>query len=180
MYMRKDNFPKYLTEALDQISVTGQCWASELGRGERAHQPETCPFFFHNRKLHRKDHGAVFCDSVIFCDLVIFANQLLKKHYPFHVMESYHSLATRNSQLGELLVEHIHCQPMLSVQTYYKKNLSPLNTIGCQMFGLSVSVNFFAVLKLMSKWLVKTVHMVFDACRNHICRSERVQLPAFA
>lgn len=38
-------------------------------------------------------------------------------------MESYHSLATRNSQLGELLVGHIHCQPMLSVQTYTVKKI---------------------------------------------------------
>lgn len=102
----------------------------------------------------------------------IFAIQLLKKHYPFHSTESYHNLATRNNQLGELLSGHIHCQPMLSVQTCtVKKNIYPLSTFGWKTFGLSVSVNFFAVLK--------RVHMVFDACRNHICRSEMLWIIRF-
>lgn len=53
----------------------------------------------------------------------IFAIQLLKKHYPFHSTESYHNLATRNNQLGELLSGHIHCQPMLSIQTCTVKKI---------------------------------------------------------
>lgn len=119
--MRKDNFPKYLTEALDQTFVTGHCWGSELRGDENAHQPETCLFLLHNRKLRMEDLGGVFCDSVI---SEFFQSRkdcktsyLLKKHYPFHLTESYHNLASRNSQLGELLSGHIHCQPMLSVQT---------------------------------------------------------------
>lgn len=183
--MRKYNFPKYLSEALDQIFVTGHCWASELRRGERVNQPETCPFLFHYRKLHRKDHGGVFCESVISEFLQTGKDcktaYLLKNPSPFHLTESYYNLESRNSQLGELLSGHIHYQPMLSVQTRtVKRDLSPLSITGWQAFGYTLSVNFFAILNLLSKWLVKTVHMVFDAGRNHICRSERVQLWAFA
>lgn len=87
-----------------------------------------------------KDHDGVFCGSVISqflqsrkdCETAY----PLKKHYPFHLTESHHNLASRNSQLGELLSGHIHCQPMLSVQTCtVKENLSPLSIIGWQTFG---------------------------------------------
>lgn len=63
---------------------------------------------------------------------------------------------------------------------HHRKNLSPLSSTDQQVFGFSVSVNVLAVLKLLPKWFMKTVYMVFDVCGNHTCRSERDRLEAFA